>query len=145
MKPYFTSFSTVSIFPPVIQYPWEEPKEQVYERVWIMTDASMLEVEGNIYDISKDSMNLEGVVEIFKGWVQMIHLESLKPGKDAKTLAQKTLPMMELLLDQVKKEKGIDVFSIKPEDEITDIESKSFHQRALFNMIKHTLIRAVWF
>mmetsp|Transcript_15146 Transcript_15146/g.12885 ORF Transcript_15146/g.12885 Transcript_15146/m.12885 type:complete len:87 (+) Transcript_15146:714-974(+) len=80
-----------------------------------MTDASMLEIEGEIFDLSRDSINMDGVVEIFKGWVQSLHLESLKPGKNAKSLALSTIQMMEVLLGQIKKEKGIDLMTERKE------------------------------
>jgi len=28
----------------------------------------MLEIGGKVFDISKDGLNLEGIVELFKGW-----------------------------------------------------------------------------
>jgi len=144
MKPYFSTSSNVTVHPPVIRYPWAEPQDSVFERVWVLTDSSMLEVGEEIIDLSKDSINLEGVVEIFKGWVQMIHLESLKPGNDMKTMASQTIKYMELLFDQVKKEKGIDIIK-ESAGQGDEPEGLSFHQRALRNLIKHTLSRAVWF
>ena len=144
MKPFFSTSANVSVHPPVLRYPWAEPQDSVFEKVWVLTESSMLEVGEEIFDLSKDSINLEGVVEIFKGWVQMIHLESLKPGNDTKTMASKTIKYMEMLFDQVKKEKGIDLIKESAgQDE--EPEGLSFHQRALRNLMKHTLSRAVWF
>lgn len=143
MKPYFNSAVSVTVEPPVIQYPWEKPKNNLYEGVWICTDSSMLEIEGNIYDLSKDAINLEGVVEIFKGWTQVIHLESLKPGAKVKNIAIETKAWMEKILDQVKKERGIDILNSKEVDDAP--EGLTFHQRALRNLVKHTLSRAAWF
>jgi len=144
MKPYFASTSALNIHPPVIRYPWADPVDTVFERVWVLTESSMLEVGEEIFDLSKDSVNLEGVVEIFKGWVQMIHLESLKPGSDTKGMAGKTLKYMELLFEQVKKEKGIDLVK-ESAGQGNEPKGLSFHQRALRNLIKHSLSRAVWF
>lgn len=144
MKPYFVSAASVNVHPPVIRYPWAEPQDSVFERVWVLTDASMIEVGEEIYDLSKDAINLEGVVEIMKGWVQMLHLESLKAGADSKGMAIKTIKYMEMLFEQVKKEKGIDLLK-DAQNQDQEPEGLTFHQRALRNLIKHTLSRAVWF
>jgi len=144
MKPYFTYNAKLSIFPAVIQYPWEEPKETVFENIWVLTEGSMLEVEGNIYDLSKDSTNLEGVVDIFKGWLQKIHLESLKPGKsDVKEMAVKALKMMTILSEQINKERGFDILNLKKDEE--EPENITFHDRVIRNLMKHTLSRAAWY
>lgn len=105
----------------------------------------MLEIEGEIFDLSKDSINLDGVVEIFKGWVQSLQLESLKPGKNAKSLAIQTLDMMEILLTQVKKEKGIDLMVERKELSEDDFSKLTFFQRCMQNLIKYSLSRAQWF
>ena len=95
MKPYFQSAKPADIHPAVTHYPWEEPTTQVNELVWVVTDSSMIEVNGKIFDLSKDTINLEGIIEVFKGWTQMLHLESLKSASKTKDRAIAALKMMD--------------------------------------------------
>ena len=55
----------------------------------------MIEVNGKIFDLSKDTINLEGIIEVFKGWTQMLHLESLKSASKTKDRAIAALKMMD--------------------------------------------------
>lgn len=86
----------------------------------------MLEVEGNIYDLTRDAISYEGVVEIFKGWLQHLNLSALKPGTDIKSNALATIKYMELIFDQIKKEKNIDLYNFNPTDDDKEFDNQSF-------------------
>lgn len=144
IKPYFSYNNERIIKPPVLILPWREYSNKVYESGWVMTDSDKVELDGVEIDISKNRYNIEGVVEIFRSWTQMIHLDSLQTSEDVKDRALKTLAIMEEIIKEVKEAKGIDLLNLGALNEKQG-ESISFGQRAMNNYLKHTAVRAAWF
>ena len=142
MKQYFQHNTLLSINPSVCVYPWEDNKTQVYENTWILTNSNEIELNGKVFDLtSKDFLQLDGICDLFRGWVQAIHLESLKG--DIKDRAKKAIKVMDDIVNIVKAEKNIDILKIKDLD--PNEEGLTFGQRAFRNYLKYTVSRAEWY
>lgn len=141
IKPFLSYNRLRTIKPAVLSLPWREYTTQVYENSWIMTDADKVEIDGVEMDASKYKNSLDGVVEIFRSWTQMIHLDSLQASEDIKDRALKTQGIMEDIIAEIKEAKGIDLLDLNSPSKV----ELSFYQRALNNFLKHTASRAAWF
>ena len=142
IKPFFGSNRKRLVKPPVLSLPWREYTTTVYENGWVATDSDKVDIDGEEIDISKYRNSLEGVVELFRSWTQMIHLDALENQEDVKDRALKTLAMMDDILEDIKEDKGVDLLKIEYMDAQ---EGLSFGQLAFNNYLKHTVVRAAWF
>jgi hypothetical protein len=142
MRQYFAHNSQVKVHPAVCVFPWQEYTDKVYENTWVLTDHKEIEVDGKVIDLStKDFLQLEGVCDLWRGWVQAIHLESLKG--DVKDKALKTLKLMEEMIELIKKQKNVDILKVKDLD--PSEEGLTFGQRAFRNYLKYNVQRGEWY
>lgn len=139
MKPYFNKCSLLDIIPPVRLYPWEKPTEEVYEGSWVLCDEPFIVVNDEKYVYEEEKVGVEEIVDVFRGWVQKLQLQSLQDPKQAKEDALICLKEMELALEKFKKKSGIDL------REKNETMANSFSQRVMRNLIKNVGVRAIWF
>ena len=139
MKPYFNKCSLLDIIPPVRLYPWEKPTEEVYEGAWVLCDEPFISVNDEKYVYDEEKVGVEEIVDVFRGWVQKLQLQSLQDPKQAKEDALICLKEMDLALEKFKKKSGIDL------REKNETMANSFSQRVMRNLIKNVGVRAIWF
>lgn len=140
IKPFLTVGQTRVVVPPVCVFPWREYTDKVFERTWIMTDAEVIQVDGEKIDMKPFHLNLRGINELFRSWNQMINLESMNQGEKVDLRAKKTLALMDQILEELKEVKGIDVFA-KPKD----LKFNTIFDRFQIIVNKRNFERTVWF
>ena len=128
------------IEPAVCVYPWREYQKIVFENAWVMSFNNTVKIDGKELDISKYNLNLDGVLELFRGWSQSIHIESLNKGEAIYGRAAKTLGIMDDILAEIFYKEGIDLLDINP---IT--EDMSFKDKAKQTMLRNNYNRIKWF
>lgn len=142
IQPYLEFNHKRNIEPPVLLLPWREYYNFVHENAWILTDSNKIKIDGEVYDISDQHLNLDGLVQCFRSWTQVINIESVNKDEDVKDKALKTLALMDELIQEVKAAKKIDLLNL---EELKESEDISFGERAFINYIKHTVSRAAWY
>lgn len=142
MKPYFTQCSLLDVTPAVRVYPWDLPKEEVYEGSWVLSDKEFIIVNDEKVLFEEEKIGIEEIVDIFRGWSQGLQLFSLnvKNQQETEKNARVCEAEMEAILERFRKRTGIDLKNFN-----NSTPTASFHERVLRNLIKNVGVRAVWF
>lgn len=120
-------------------YPWQEHTTHVFENSWVLTDAKSVRIEGNETALDEFHLNLNGIPNLFRYWVQTIHLQALSEGESVASRAQKTKALMDEIIAAVKAEKNIDLLAMETS------EKASFKERAQQNFQRRILDRVKWY
>lgn len=80
MRGYFYSAGSVDLDPPVLVYPWDESVvTSAYEGSWVICKSDSIQLDGTEpIKIEKIELSVEDAVEIFRGWIQKLQMESLQ-------------------------------------------------------------------
>ena len=69
------------MIPPCRVYPWEEPKTELYEGTWVITEENYVCINDKKFEVDPTKVGIENLVEIFRVWLQNLHLICLKDAK----------------------------------------------------------------
>ncbi|KRX05847.1 hypothetical protein PPERSA_03784 [Pseudocohnilembus persalinus] len=144
IKKYFYSSGSVQVEPAIQFFPWDESvTDSAYEGSWVITKADVVKVNGIEHKVQTENLNVEQLVEIFRGWVQQIQLNSLTDMKEAQEIAKIALGEMKRLIEKSNQEMGLNV--LMKLDEQNNKVGDAFAMRAKKNYIIRYGGKLQWF
>ena len=49
--------------------PWDEPISQIFEGTWVIAIEDFVVINDKQFDIDEKLLNIEDIVDVFRGWV----------------------------------------------------------------------------
>ena len=138
MKEHFLMKKRIKVAPPTREFPWNSPVDDIYEGTMILTDESMLLVEGKEYNLGEKSVNLDAVMALFRSYVQELQMLSLQKSPSVKDYAQVALETMKIVIEYYKDLTGIDLYI---DEEESKVLTYKFADRVVRNKLRHNQFR----
>ncbi len=138
MKEHFTHKKQLSVKPAVSVFPWMSPMSQVYEGTWVLSSDETLQVDGKDYSIKTPRMELDNLLELFRGYVQELQMMSLTKNPGLKEFATKCIDTMHKLISQYKASEGIDLMEWVEDVHLLKVK---LYERVKLHKLRHTQFR----
>jgi len=138
MKEHFTHKKQLNVKPAVSVFPWVSPMYQVYEGTWILTSEEKLTIDGKNYDIKTGKLEIENILELFRGYVQELQMLSLTKNPNLKDNAGKCLDTMKKIMDFYKTSEGIDLMEWVEDAHLLKVK---FYERTKKHKLRHNQFR----
>jgi len=140
IQQFFTNCGTYDISPQVRLYPWGDEVDEVYENSWALSKEPCVIINDEKLVFDENTLGIEELVDVFRGWVQQLQLLSLTDVEKSKEFSMVCLDEMNIHLEKFKVRTGLDLKAVDQ-----DIASGTFSQRVMKNLMKNMGIRVLWY
>lgn len=119
LKEFCSVKSILKVNPPQKLFPWEAPVEEIVEDTWIMSKDKTITVNETEITFKDEDFSVESICDIFRSWSQKLQLDSINKKvtfAQAQEFAASCAGLMDVICEDVKESRGIDIKSNKTKD-----------------------------